>query len=80
MTPKEIPKDRVKIKIPAIECEIELKIPAGIQPGEIIKLKGQCLPRLYSRGRGDMIVKVQVAVPKNLSRAQKQIIEELAKT
>jgi len=67
-----------KIKIPAIDNEMKIKIPAGIQPGEMIKLKGHGMPRLYSRGRGDMIVKIQVVVPKNLSRRQKQLIEELA--
>jgi molecular chaperone DnaJ len=69
-----------KIEIPSLDGQIKLKIPAGIQPGEMIRLKGRGMPRLYGRGRGDMIVRVQVVVPKKLSRKQKQLIEELDKS
>jgi len=68
-----------KIEIPAIDDPLKLKIPAGLQPGETIRLKGKGIPRLYGRDRGDMLVRVQVAVPKKLSREQRKLIEELAK-
>ncbi len=68
-----------KIEIPTLDGQVKLKIPAGIQPGEMIKLKGKGMPRLYGRGRGDLIVRVQVKVPKKLSRREKEIIRELAK-
>jgi len=66
-----------KIEIPALDGQIKIKIPAGLQPGEMIKLKDQGMPCLYGRGRGDLIVRVQVGVPKKLSRQQRKIIEEL---
>jgi len=66
-----------KIEIPTLAGQVELKIPSGIQPGEILKLKGKGMPRLYGRGQGDLIVKVQVNVPKKLSREQKKLVEEL---
>ena len=67
-----------KIEIPTLEDSIiKLKIPAGIQPGEMIKLKGKGMPRLYSKSKGDLIAKVQVVIPKKISRRQKEIIEEL---
>jgi molecular chaperone DnaJ len=69
-----------KIEIPTLDNQIKLRIPAGIQPGEMIKLKGKGMPRLYGRGQGDLIIKVQVNIPKKLSREQKKIIEELNKT
>ncbi len=69
-----------KIEIPALARKVKLKIPAGIQPGEMIKLKDQGMPRLYGRGQGNLIVKIQVKVPKKLSRQQKKLIEELNKT
>lgn len=69
-----------KIEIPSLEGKIQLKIPAGTQPGEMIKLKGQGMPRLYDQGRGDMIVKIQVSMPKHLNRQQKKLIEELKQT
>jgi len=68
-----------KIEIPTLDGQVKLKIPVGLQPGEMIKLKGKGMPRLYSRGRGDLIVRVQVSVPKKLSRREKEIIKELAK-
>jgi len=66
-----------KIEIPALGGKIRLKIPAGSQSGEILRLKGKGMPRLYDQGRGDLFVKIQVAVPKKLSREQKKIIEQL---
>jgi len=68
-----------KIEIPAIDGRIKLKIPAGTQPEELIELKGKGMPDLYNRGRGSLIVRVQVEIPKKLSRQQRKIIEELGK-
>ena len=68
-----------KIKIPVIDGQTELKIPAGIQSEEVIKLKGQGMPNLYDRRQGELIVKIHVLVPKRLNRQQKQLIEELKK-
>ena len=65
-----------KIEIPALAGKIKLKIPAGIQPGEMLKLKSQGMTRLYGRGHGDLIVKIQVIVPKKLSRQQKKCLSE----
>ncbi|OPL12023.1 MAG: hypothetical protein AVO34_02075 [Firmicutes bacterium ML8_F2] len=66
-----------KIEIPLLDGKANLKIPAGIQPGEMIKLKDKGMPSLYGRGQGDLIIKIQVKVPKKLSRKQKKIIGEL---
>ncbi len=66
-----------KIQIPTLEGEVKLKIPAGTQPGSMIKLKDKGMPSLYSRGKGDLIVKIQVEVPKKLTRQQKKLIKEL---
>ncbi len=66
-----------KIKIATLEKPVLVKIPAGIQPGEQIRLKGKGMPKLYGRGKGDLIIKIQVEVPKHLSREQKRIIKQL---
>ncbi|MBW6440530.1 molecular chaperone DnaJ [Patescibacteria group bacterium] len=68
-----------KIKIPTISGDISLKIPAGIQSGKIISLKDRGLPHLQSRGKGDMFVVVLVRTPRNISRKQRKILEELKK-
>lgn len=67
-----------KIEIPTLENSIlKLKIPAGVQPGEMIKLKNKGMPKLYSKSKGDLIAKIQVVIPKKLSRKEKKIIEQL---
>jgi len=67
-----------KIEIPTLEDSvIKLSIPAGIQPGEMIKLKAKGMPRLYNKSSGDLIAKIQVNIPKKISRKQKKIIKEL---
>jgi len=66
-----------KIEMPLLDGKINLKIPSGIQPGEMIKLKDKGMPRLYGRGHGDLIVKIQVNIPKKVSRKQRKLIEEL---
>jgi len=48
-----------------------------IFPGEMIKLKAKGMPRLYNKSKGDLIAKIQVIIPKKISRRQKKIIEEL---
>jgi len=65
-----------KIEIPILDGKIRLKIPAGTQPGEMIKLKGKGMPQLYGRGKGDLIVKIQVSIPKKLSQRQRKAIKE----
>ena len=70
-----------KKQVPALEKDPEatnsLKVPAGIQPGETLVIRGAGVPRLNSRGRGDLVCVVQIDVPKDLSRKAKQLIEEL---
>jgi len=68
-----------KIEIPTLSGNIKLKIPSGIQPGELIRLNGKGMSRLHSAGRGDMIVRVQVNIPKKMSWKQKRVIKELGK-
>jgi molecular chaperone DnaJ len=56
-----------------------LKVPAGTQPGKVLRIKGKGVPRLQRDGRGDLLVQVTVAVPQKLSSKQKELLEALAK-
>jgi molecular chaperone DnaJ len=56
-----------------------LKIPAGAQPGEIVRLSGLGMPSVNGRRRGDLHVHLRVVVPKKLSSEQRQLIEEVAR-
>lgn len=62
---------------PTLRKKLKLKIPAGIQPGKVIKVKGAGLPRISGRGEGDLYVVVDVRVPQKLSREQKKLMENL---
>jgi curved DNA-binding protein len=57
-----------------------IKVPAGIQSGTKIRLKGLGFPNLGKSGRGDFYVLLQVSVPESLSTGQRKMIEELAKS
>lgn len=57
-----------------------LNIPAGTQPGQLIRLRGQGMPHLREPSqRGNLLVKVQVRLPKQLSDRERELFQELAK-
>lgn len=57
-----------------------IKIPAGVQHGAIMRVQGKGMPRLHGRGRGDLMVKLEVEVPRHLTDDQRRILTEFAKT
>jgi molecular chaperone DnaJ len=59
------------------DSNLEVDLPAGTQPGEVITFKGKGVPRLDGRGRGSLHVQVQVEVPRNLSPRAKTLLAEL---
>jgi molecular chaperone DnaJ len=65
------------VPVETVDGQVELKIPAGTQPGTVIKLKNRGVPRLRSDSRGDQLVTVSIEVPKKLTKKQKQLLEEL---
>jgi molecular chaperone DnaJ len=56
----------------------DLEIPAGMQPGDKVRIRDQGMPRLGGHGAGDIVVHLNITVPKKLSREQKQAVESLA--
>lgn len=60
--------------------KINIKIPAGTQPGEVIRLKGKGLP-VYKdhKKHGDLFLTVKVELPQDLKPREKELFEELAK-
>jgi curved DNA-binding protein len=67
------------IDVPTLEGDKRIKVPAGIQPGTKIRLKGCGLKPLGSNTKGDLYVKVAVHVPETLNEEQKKLVEDLAK-
>ena len=68
------------VKVPTLNGQEDLSIPAGTQTGARFKIRGKGMPSVNGRGRGDLHVIARVAVPKKLSKEQKQLLEELGKT
>ncbi|MGA8741375.1 MAG: molecular chaperone DnaJ [Terracidiphilus sp.] len=66
-----------EIEIPGVDGTVMLKIPEGTQSGKELRIRGKGVPYLNEKGRGDLIVKVVVQIPKKLSRAQRELIAEL---
>src|SRR5438132_2781559 len=67
-----------EIEVRTLNGEQSLKIPAGTQTGTVFRVRGQGMPVLGGRGRGDMFVSVSVVTPKTLSREQRRLLEQLA--
>lgn len=65
------------VTVPTVDGEVKLKIRPGTQPNTLIRLRGQGMPHLQSRSRGDQYVRLIVRVPEHLSRRQRQLLEEL---
>ena len=66
-------------KVPLIDGGEELlTIPAGTQPGAVLRIGGKGASRLGRRGRGDLIVRVDVAVPKDLSEEEEEALRAYA--
>ncbi|MGQ9683385.1 MAG: molecular chaperone DnaJ [Anaerolineae bacterium] len=69
-----------KIKVPTLEGEEDLAIPAGTQTGASFRLRGKGVPFLRHSGRGDQIVTVHVRTPTNLNATQKKLLRELGES
>jgi len=68
-----------KIDVPALKGEVTLNIPAGTQTGTIFRLREKGIKKLEARGFGDEFVKVIIETPKELSRRQKELFDDLMK-
>jgi molecular chaperone DnaJ len=68
------------VEVPTVDGSSILKIPAGIQPGKVLRMRSKGIPHLRSNGRGDQLVVINVAIPKNLSGEQRELFQKLAES
>lgn len=64
-------------KVDTLDGAIDIKIPAGVKHGELLRVKGKGVPQGSITNRGDFMVKIAIDVPQKLSRNAKKLIEEL---
>jgi molecular chaperone DnaJ len=67
-----------EIEVPTLQGKATVKIPAGTQPGTLLRLKGRGVKNLQGHGQGDLHVRVQVEVPTHLNSEQKHKLSEFA--
>jgi molecular chaperone DnaJ len=65
------------VEIPTVDTNVKIKIEPGTQAGKILRLRGKGLPEVNGYGRGDLLVNVNVWVPKSITREEQKIIEKL---
>lgn len=63
--------------IDGLDGQIELNIPAGISVNEIIRVPGRGVPYIGSKNRGDAMIKLQIEIPRKLSKNVQSLIEKL---
>jgi molecular chaperone DnaJ len=67
-----------EIEIPVLEGRHSLEVPAGTQPGHVFRIRGGGMPDPRGGRAGDLMVEVQVEVPRKLGDEQEELIRQLA--
>lgn len=69
-----------QVEIPSLQGPVKISIPAGTQPGKVLRLRGKGLPQIDGYGRqvaqGDLLVNIGVYIPEHLSKDEKKWMEE----
>jgi molecular chaperone DnaJ len=68
-----------QVMVPTLNGKAELKVPGGTQSGRQFRMRGKGMPHLRGSGRGDQYVRVIVEIPTNLSKRQKELLQEFGK-
>ena len=65
------------IEVPTLDgARVKMPVPTGTESGKQFRLKGKGMPVLRSKVQGDMYIQVEVETPKNLTRRQRELLEE----
>jgi molecular chaperone DnaJ len=70
----------VTVEVPTVDGSVRLEVPAGTQPHETLIVRGEGMPALRGRHRGDLRVVINVVVPRRLKREQRDLLKRLADT
>lgn len=68
-----------ELEVPAIDGKARVKIPAGTKAGTVFRLEGKGFPHVEGWGRGDELVRVDLDVPRDLNKRERELLAELAR-
>lgn len=68
-----------EIEVPTVEGRATLRIPRGTMSHNVFRIRGEGMPRLGARGRGDLYVRVVIQVQAKLTKRQEELLQEFAK-
>jgi molecular chaperone DnaJ len=65
------------VKVPTLDGDVDVEVPAGTQPATVVTLRGKGMPSLGRGRRGDQLVVLNVVIPRNLDPRQRELLQEL---
>jgi len=68
-----------EVSVPTLEGPTNIKLRAGTQPGETIRIRGKGMPRFRGYGKGDFLIRIGISVPEKLTAQQRMLLEQLGK-
>ncbi len=68
------------VEVPTVDGHVKIKIEPGTEAGRVLRLRSKGLPAVNGYGKGDLLVCVDIFVPKSVSKKDKELLEELSKS
>ena len=65
------------VEVPTADGKVKINVEPGTQPGKVLRLKGKGLPELHSSVKGDLLIRVDVYIPKTLTSDERKMVEKL---
>lgn len=68
-----------EVEVETVEGKVKIRIPQGTQPETLIRLREKGIARIRGNGKGDHYVRIKISIPKNVTKRQKELLEEFQK-